>query len=227
VTQVTDALIARLAEGLHPVKRLPPPWQRTLTWLAVVAALSLALIVGFSRLGIFMNRIRDPKLMLELAATLVTGVLAVLASFELSLPDRPLRWALLPLPSFALWLGSSGYSCWRHWITNGPEGFAWGETPRCLAWIVAFGIPLGISLFILLRRSNPLDPGPVAALAGLGAASIAAFLLQFFHPFDVTFIDLGLHLAGVFAVVALARAVARPAFEDSSTGPWPPPPQPQ
>lgn len=205
-------LITRLADGLRPVERLPPPWRRTLSWLGVVTLLAVVLVWGFSRFGIFMGRAHDPKLMMELVGTLLTGILAVLAAFELSLPDRSVRWALLPIPSFALWLGSSGYSCWRHWIVYGPDRIEWGETPRCLAWIVAFGIPLGISLFILLRRSRPLDPGPVAAMAGLGAASIAAFLLQFFHPFDVTFIDLALHLVGVAAVVVVAHAAARRSF---------------
>jgi hypothetical protein len=46
-------------------------------------------------------------------------------------------------------------------------------------------------------------------------ASLAAFLLQFFHPFDVTFIDLGLHLAAVATVIVLARAAARPGLNPS------------
>jgi hypothetical protein len=212
--ELTETLIARLANGLRPVQRLPTPGRRAFAWLAAVSLFSVVLVLGFSRLGIFMDRIRDPKLMMEMAGTLATGILAVIAAFELSLPDRPAAWALLPAPSFALWLGGSGYGCWRHWLASGPQPFQWGETPRCFAWIVAFGIPLGISLFMALRRSRPLDPGPVAAMAGLGAASIAAFLLQFFHPFDVTFIDLGLHLAGVAVIVLMARAAARAALTE-------------
>jgi hypothetical protein len=194
---MTDALIARLTEGLQPVERLPSPVARAFAWLGSVTLLSVILVLGFSHLGVFMNRIRDPKLVVELIGTLATGILAVVAAFEISLPDRSLKWALLPAPSFALWLGSSGYSCWRHALAGGSELVEW-ETPRCFAWIVAFGVPLGISLFILLRRSRPLDPGPVAAMAGLGAASIAAFLLQ---------------LAGVAAIVVMASAAARRALD--------------
>ena len=211
----TDTLIAHLADRLRPVARLPSPRRRACAWLAVVALLSAILVLGFSHLAIFMGRIRDPKLMTELVGTLATGILAVVAAFELSLPDRSIKWALLPIPSFALWLSSSGYSCWSRRLAGASQSLRLGETPDCFAWIVAFGIPLGISLFVLLRRARPLDPGPVAAMAGLGAASIAAFLLQFFHPFDVTFIDLGLHLAGVAAVVVLARSAARRALGGS------------
>src|SRR5271170_7038350 len=91
-----------------------------------------------------------------------------------------------------------------------PDGWHIGESGACFLWIVAFGIPLALSLFIVLRRSHPIAPGPVGAMAGLGVASLAAFLLQFFHPFDVTFIDLSLHLAAVATVIVLVRAVARP-----------------
>ena len=205
----TDGLIAELAGDLRPVKRLRPPLLRASLWLGVIAVLSIAFVAGFADMPTFMRRASDPKLALELVGTLLTGILAVVAAFELSLPDRSLRWGLLPLPSLLLWIGSSSYSCWRHWVVDGPSGYGAGEGLHCFSWIVAFGVPLGISLFVLLRRAKPLAPAPVAAMAGLGVASIAAFLLQFFHPFDVTFVDLGLHLAAVIAVVVLARAASR------------------
>lgn len=210
MTDQTESLIAHLTDGLQPVRRLAPPGLRAAIWLGVVALLGAGIVFGFSDLSMFVRRIHDPKLALELTGTLLTGILAVIAAFELSLPDRPITWSLLPAPSFALWLGSSGYSCWSHWLVRGPNGIEIGEGPNCFLWIVAFGVPLAIALFVVLRRAHPLAPGPVAAMAGLGVASLAAFLLQFFHPFDVTFIDLGLHLAAVATVVVLARAAARP-----------------
>lgn len=210
----TEGLIAQLTDGLQPVKRLPPPGLRASLWLGVVALLGAAFVYYFSNLAMFMHRASDPKMALELTGTLLTGILAVFAAFQLSLPDRPLRWVLLPVPTFALWLFSSGYSCWRHWVVRGPGGWHSGESAHCFLWIVAFGVPLAISLFILLRRAHPLAPGPVAAMAGLGVASLAAFLLQFFHPFDVTFVDLGMHLAAVATVVVLARAAARPGLDE-------------
>jgi hypothetical protein len=206
----TESLIAQLTVGLPPVKRLPPPGRRAALWLGIVALLGAIFIFRFSDISTFVHRAGDPKLALELAGTLLTGILAVIAAFQLSLPDRPLRWALLPAPSFVLWLGSSGYSCWRQWIVQGPNGLEAGEGLHCFLWIVVFGVPLAVSLFVLLRKAHPLAPGPVAVMAGLGVASLAAFLLQFFHPFDVTFIDLGLHLAAVATVIVLARAAARP-----------------
>jgi hypothetical protein len=205
----TEGLITRLTDGLQPVKRLQPPGLRASLWLGAVALLGAAVIYGFSDMETFTRRASDPKLAFELIGTLLTGILAVIAAFQLSLPDRSVGWALLPVPTFALWLGSSGYSCWRHWVVRGSDGWGLGEGAHCFLWIIAFGVPLAISLFVLLRKAHPLAPGPVAAMAGLGVASLAAFLLQFFHPFDVTFVDLGMHLAAVVTVVVLARAAAR------------------
>jgi hypothetical protein len=158
VTDDTEGLILRLTDGLQPVERLQPPALRAAMWLGLVALLGAGIVFGFSDLSIFVRRIHDPKLALELTGTLMTGILAVVAAFELSLPDRPITWALLPAPSFVLWLGSSGYSCWRHWLVPGPNGVKLGEGPDCFLWIVAFGVPLAVALFVALRRSNPLSP---------------------------------------------------------------------
>jgi hypothetical protein len=208
VTDETENLIGRLTDGLQPVTRLRPPAIRAAIWLAIVAVLGALVVLRFANLAMFVHRIADPRLALELTGTLLTGILAVIAAFELSLPDRPITWSLLPAPSLVLWLGSSGFSCWRQWIVRGPDGLGKGETAECFLWIVGFGVPLAIGLFLVLRRAQPLSPGPVAAMAGLGVASLAAFLLQFFHPFDATFIDLGLHLVAIATVIVLARAAA-------------------
>jgi hypothetical protein len=208
-----EGLIAELTGDLQPVKRLRSPLLRASLWLGAIAIFAVIFVGGFADMPTFTRRAGDPKLMLELIGTVLTGILAVVAAFELSLPDRSVRWTLLPVPTLLLWVGSSSYSCWRHWIVFGQNGYGVGEGLHCFTWIVAFGVPLGISLFVLLRRAKPLAPAPVAAMAGLGVASIGAFLLQFFHPFDVTFVDLALHLAAVVVVVVLARAAGRPGLD--------------
>jgi hypothetical protein len=208
-TEATDQLIARLAAEAEPVGRLRPPFQRAALWLLAVAALAGVAIFLFSDLALFDRRARDPKLVLELIGTVLTGIAAVIAAFQLSLPDRARAWALLPVPPFLLWLASSSYSCYRHWISFGPNGWAIGESADCFRFILCVSLPLGLSLIWLLRRAAPLDPVPVAALGGLGVAGIAAFILQFFHPFDVTFMDLGIHLAAVGLVVIVASLAGR------------------
>jgi hypothetical protein len=201
VTEATERLIDRLVAEAAPVHRLRPPVLRALLWLLTVAALGAVAILLFSDLGVFAHRAADPKLRLELLGTALTGILAVVAAFELSLPDRARAWALLPIPPLLLWIASSGYACYRHWVVVGPDGWEIGESAHCFRFILAISVPLAVSLLILLRRAHPLAPGQVAAVGGLGVAAIAAFLLQFFHPFDVTFMDLAIHGAAVAIVV--------------------------
>jgi hypothetical protein len=62
----------------------------------------------------------------------------------------------------------------------------------------------------MLRRAYPIAPLPVAALGTLGVAASAATLLQFFHPFDITVLDLGFHLAAVGFIVFLGAALRNP-----------------
>ncbi len=69
-----------------------------------------------------------------------------------------------------------------------------------------------------MRRAAPLTPVRVAAIAGLGIAAIAAFVLQFFHPFDVTFMDLAVHLVAVALVVAAASLIERVAQRRRAVG---------
>lgn len=203
MTRDTEWLIERLAADLRPVRCLRPPAIRAGLWLLVVSVVISAAILMFSDLGVFWRRAQDPKLVIEMVGTLLTGVAATIAAFHLSLPDRSPAWAMLPLPPLALWIASSGYSCYRHWIVFGPDGWTLGESAHCFRFILGVSLPLAVSLLMMLRRACPLAPVRVAAVGGLGVAAIAAFALQFFHPFDVTFMDLGVHLAAVGIVVAV------------------------
>jgi hypothetical protein len=203
----TDQLIERLAADAAPVRRLRPPWLRATLWLLAVAAAAAILLPFFADFHLFARKFADPNFLLELIGTVLTGISAVVAAFYLSLPDRSALWALLPLPPLALWLASSGYNCYREWITIGTNGWSLGESSHCFGTILGFSIPLGLALFLVLRRASPIAPVPAAALGGLGIAGISAFLLQFNHPVDASFLDLGMHAAAV-AIVVIASAFA-------------------
>jgi len=212
--QDTDRLIDQLVAHAEPVRRLRPPLVRAGLWLLAVAVVASLAIVLFSDLHMTAERMRDPKLVVEMIATLLTGIAAVVAAFYISLPDRSDAWALLPLPPLALWIATSGYECYRHWITFGPDGWRIGESADCFRFILGISVPLGISLLLLLRRAYPLAPVRVAIVGGLGVAAIAAFILQFFHPFDVTFMDLSVHLVAVGTVMSIFSIAGRFADRD-------------
>ena len=207
MTDTTDQLIARLSAEAGPVTRLRHPMVRAGLWLCAAVLGASAVVYAVADLPTFMARASDPRHMIELAATLATGILAVFAAFEMSLPDRSRTWMLLPVPALFAWIATAGLGCLESWSQGTPTDIA--ETTECFTIIVAISIPLGLALSWMLLRAKPLAPASVAAMGGLGVAGIAAFLLQFFHPFDVTVIDLAFHAAAIGLVIALSAASSR------------------
>jgi hypothetical protein len=211
----TDQIIDNLAAALAPVRVLRPPAVRALLWLAVVGVVSAALILRFTQWGAILPRLQTPRVALETAATALTAITATIAAFELSIPDRSPRWAWLPVPTLLVWLAASGLGCLTNGLgTHGADG-PMGESAHCFVFITGASVPLAIGLFWMLRRARPLDALPVAAIGTLGVAATSAFVLQFFHPFDVTVIDLALHLAAIGLVVLIGTALRRPLLDAS------------
>jgi hypothetical protein len=205
----TEQLIAGLAQGLAPVRPLAPPVTRALGWLAGFAVVAAILVAWTQALPRFLAHTADVGTAIECAATLATGITAVVAAFYLSLPDRSALWRYAPLPPLLVWLASSGLGCLQHGLGLGPAGKRFGESPGCFLFIVGASVPLATVLYAVLRRSRPLEPLPVAIMAALGVAALAAFVLQFFHGFDTTVIDLAFHLAALGTVLAFANVAQR------------------
>jgi hypothetical protein len=203
----TNELIEVLSRDVPPVHRLAPPFRRALAWLAVVLMFAVLVISVEGAWSPMVQRLVDARFALEMAATLLTGLAAVIAAFYLSVPGRSAFWAALPLPAFLLWVGSSGYECYRNWFVYGPDdSLTLGRSSDCFVFIVLVSVPLGAALYLSLRRAMPLNPLPVLLLGGLGVAALAATLLQFFHPFDVTVMDLAAHLAAISGVIGAMGA---------------------
>ncbi len=206
----TERVIVTLASQLQPVRRLRSPLLRALLWLAVVGGVGGVLIAREVGLAIFLQRLAVPRVAVEDVAIALTAITAVIAAFELSVPGHSPRWALLPVLPLLSWVSASGLGCLRNGLSlQRADGFA-GESPHCFAFIAGASVPLGLGLFWMLRRARPIAPLPVAALGTLGVAASAAFMLQFFHPFDVTVIDLALHLSAVGLVVLVGTVWRRP-----------------
>jgi hypothetical protein len=200
-----DVLIRDLAADLVPVRRLRSPIARALLWLAVVAAVALVL-AAFSDLTAVAGRLSaSPDMAIAALGSASTTVLAALAAFQLSVPGHSRAWALLPLPAALVWVAASGAGCLRSWLISDVHLATMNEEQHCLLFIVGLSVPLSALLIVMLRRAFPLDPGLVAALAGLASAAAAASLLLFFHPFDASATDLAVHAVAVGLVVGANR----------------------
>ncbi len=173
----------------------------------------LVLIVGFGDLAGFAARMNGPRGWLELAGILFTGITAVLAAFRLSVPGDSGWWPWAPLPPLLLWLASSGYGCYQQWLVQSDGHWVVGDSLHCFSFIVGVSLPLSGLLFWTLRQARPLAPLTVATMGALGVSGLAAFLLEFFHPFDITVMDLLIHLSAMSVVIGIAALLRHPALE--------------
>jgi hypothetical protein len=207
----TDRLIEALAAEAQPVRPLAPPAARALTTLVALVLAGAALVLWRGDLAGLSARYagREALMLAEMAAMLATALAAVTGAFFLAVPGRSRGWLLAPLPPFAAWLALSGVGCWQDVARLGRAGWGLGHGGECLLFILAASLAVGTPLLWRLSRARPIDALPVALLGGLGAAALAALLLQFFHPFGLTALDLGLHFGAVLAVAALSALSRR------------------
>ncbi|MEO6897088.1 MAG: DUF1109 domain-containing protein [Caldimonas sp.] len=209
----TSDLIAALADHLRPVRRLRPPLVRAAGWLCLAALVLVLLTISQGIRPDLDQRLHDPAFAVSMAASLLTAVLAAIAAFQLSLPDRSWRWLLLPLPALVVWLSNVGYQCMTHWISIGPQGLSLGEAARCFATLVLSGLPLSLALLVMLRYAAPLRPSAVALSASLAVAGITATALSLFHVLDATAMILMWNLGTALLFVGLGGLFGRRIFQ--------------
>jgi len=102
----TPDLIEALAANLTPVRRLRPPVTRAACWLLLAALVLALLAVSQGIRPDLAQLLREPTFILGMSGALLTGVLAAVAAFMLSLPDRSRFCLLLPAPALVLWLST-------------------------------------------------------------------------------------------------------------------------
>ena len=207
-----DALIADLVAGLRPVRRLQAPPLRAAGWILIVVVLAIAL-ASFADLSAMLHRMMaEPDMWLAILGSTLTAGLAAIAAFELNMPDRSPRWALLPLPGLAMWVGASGLGCAREIVIPGTRVASMMEAMHCLMFITGLSVPLSLVIYLMLRRGFSLHPSLTGMSAGLAVAAAAATLLNFFHPYDAAATDLAVHAGAVLVVIAANRAIGARRF---------------
>jgi hypothetical protein len=195
-------LIGDLSADLKPVRRLPPPWLRALVWLGVVVAVAALLVVTrtlLPTLGIIGN---DPWMLPGAYASLATAILAAIAAFQLSLPDRSDAWIWLPAPALVVWVVLNGLGCLATLAIPGTQTSPF-QFLVCFSLILAISLPLTAAMIVMVRRARPLRPLRVAVLGGLAASGAAATLLVLIHPHDSAVLDLAAHAVAVAVIIGL------------------------
>jgi hypothetical protein len=199
----TQKLIDSLVASATPVRRLRPPLVRALSWLALAGAILALLAIGHGLRSDLVEHLRQPTFVTSIAAAFATGVLAAIAAFMVSLPDRSQGWLLLPLPALVVWVGTIGYGCLADWVAIGPHGVHLGETLRCFATLVLTSVPLAIALAVMLRHTALLRPVAATLAGALAVAAMTSSALALLHDIDATAMILIWNLGSAGVIVAL------------------------
>ncbi len=182
----TPDLIESLVARAKPVRRLRPPAARAALWLLLAAAIVSLLAISHGLRPDLGARLGQPLFVTGLAVSLLTGVLAAVVAFIVSLPDRSRLWLLLPSPALALWVSTIGYGCLSGWVSVRPDGVALGEAADCFATLVLTSVPLWLAMLLMLRHVALLRSAAAAVAASLAVAAIASTALALFHDLDAS-----------------------------------------
>ncbi len=199
----TEDLISQLSLGLKPVRRLPSPLAMLGLWsLFCAGIIGAALLISGLRADFAAWLLHGFDLYHLMSAALV-ALTAGYAAFQLALPDRDQRWALLPVPPVVGWLVTMGWGCLEDITRLGPEALSLTISFPCLGFIIGLGVPMTAAIVFLTRHAALLRPMPVAALGGLSAAAFASLGLTLVHELNAAVMVLVWHGIAVLVVTCI------------------------
>ncbi len=193
-----QSLIDQLAARATPVRALASPLQRTLLWSGSAFVLIAVVALSYGvRPGLLADLSSAPHAMAWIASIL-TGVLAAYATFQVSVPGRSLSWAWLPVLPLLFWLSGLCWGCLQEFSNMGSAAFAYqAGSWQCARTITAISLPLGFVLLMMVRHAGVVRPGPTALLAALSAAALSAAGVTLFHPGENMLMVLLWHVGAV------------------------------
>lgn len=209
----TRHLIDQLAARAEPVRPLTSPLRRTLAWSAL-AAVMIGMIVWVYgvRAGLAADLSRPPVLV-EWIASILTGLTAAYAVFQISVPGRSLRWMWLPLPPLLLWLGGLGWGCLHDRARLGADAFLVElVSSECTVAITMTSIPLGLLMLVMVRHAGVVRPAQTAMLVALSAAALSAAGVSLYHGGETALMVLLWHVGAVVVLSLACLLLGRPLF---------------
>lgn len=205
----TPDLIASLSANPKPVRRLRPPLLRACGWLCLAAIVLMLIGVSHGLRPDVSRQLHERVFVIGLVSCALTGALATVAAFLLSLPDRSRLYALLPLPTLLVWVSTISIGCLTHWVSFDPRGMHMGEAASCFATLILTSLPLSLAMLIMLRYAARLRPIAVTWMGGLAVGALTSTALSLFHDNDATIMILIWNLGVAAMLAGLGRIFGR------------------
>jgi hypothetical protein len=195
----TEQLIADLAARAAPVRPLPSPGRRALTWLLLTSGVAAAHLWLFGPRPDVTVRLTQADFlstaMLALAASMLAGFVTLVLAIPGGERTPYLRWSSVGV--VGLW----ALAMIRAVVSAGAglpvsTDIHW---PACFARVIVIAFVPALMLFVMVRRALPLRPAWAGGLAAVAAASMGAVVTQIACPLD----DPGHAFLGHFIPVAI------------------------
>lgn len=204
----TQQLIERLAGRAQPVKPIGSPLRRTAAW-ALAAAILIALVsTSFGVRPHLWKTMTSAGEAIEFLGSILTGLCAAYAAFQISVPGRSGSWAWLPVLPLAVWLAGIGVGCVGDFEAMGLAAFGLQmHSGECARAILVMSLPLGLVMVLMVRHAGVVRPAPTAMLAALSAAALSSAGVSLFHVGETSLMSLLWH-GGAVAILSLASLAA-------------------
>jgi hypothetical protein len=208
-------MIDGLVRDAAPVRRLRRPIVRSALWLgAALLVVALVAVLHGIRPDLTAH-LTERNFLVSFGLALATGILAAIAAFIASLPDRSRWWLLLPVPTLVLWLATLGPQCLTEWVETAPDGGTMpGITAKCFITLVVTSLPLQLGLMAMLRHAARLRPYLVTIVGGVAVAALTAAALRAMNEPDATLLVVAWNVAVAGVIVALLRRVGSKAASE-------------
>jgi hypothetical protein len=182
----TEDLIQRLGDSLRPVRPLPPPWRRAVTWLGCAVAYLCGVVLFAWTRGRSLDGAGDD--VVQQGVLVATAVSASVAAFTSVVPAYDRRALGVPLIPGMLLVAALVWGFIGDVRLHGTLGIGRETDWPCVASIALGGALLWVVGVAMLRRGAPLTPRLSSVLVGVAAFSVANIeaCLSRSHTFTMT-----------------------------------------
>ena len=203
----TEDLIGRLVRDAAPVKRSSSPSVLLAKWSAIVLLYIAAGVLIIGTRDDLATIWHESGFIVHTLIVLSVTVLAAMAAFQMSIPDRQQRLlaasSAIALVAWLVWLVSA--------LMSASEPHA-GHGLKCLRNIIVLAVPLGVLTYSMIRKAAPLQTGIAGWLAALSAAAAADFATRFVCRNDDALHSLVWHFIPILGLACIGVVLGRAVF---------------
>ena len=205
----TEDLIADLAGHLTPVRPLPRPGVRALSWLGLAGVCAVLALMFFGPRADVLNRLTELDYFWLATLALMTSLLGVVTSLVLAIPGAERGPALraMAVGLIGTWAATMAWA-----VLDAGQGLPISTDPHwpvCFARVIVVAAVPAFALFVMARRGLPLRRGWTAAMTTAAAAAVGALVTQLACPLDDPGHGFLGHFWPVTVLVAIGLAAQR------------------